>query len=285
MSTESSSDLLALIAGSTRMPYVVAEEARAQGRSVVGIAIRDVTEPRIEEIAERVHWLEWGDVSGFLSLLNSFRGEGIRQAVMAGKVEQQKIYEAPDNASMKGLLSTVSVRHTDSLIQAVVNLMAGAGIELLECTDFLQPHIVRQGTLTARGADDREREDIDHGWRIAKQLGGLDIGQSVVVKDRAVVAVEAMEGTDDCLRRAGSLAGPGTVLIKVGKPDQDLRFDVPVIGAETVTAMVDAGTTALCVEADITVLLDADDFLSRAEAAGIAVVARRRETASRGEAR
>lgn len=246
------------------------------GRPVVCVAIRGVTEPRLEGLVERIHWLEWGDVSGFLGLLNKFRGEGITQAVMAGKVEQQSIYQA-DNAEMKGLLSAVPVRHTDSLIQAVVNLMAGAGIELLNSTDFLQPHIVRRGTLTARGADDRERDDIAHGWKIAKQLGALDIGQSVVVKSRAVVAVEAMEGTDECLRRAGALAGAGTVLVKVGKPEQDLRFDVPVIGAETIAAMIEAQASALCVEADLTVLFDAAEFCAQADAADIAVVARRQE--------
>ncbi len=245
------------------------------GRSVIAVGIRGVTESRLEALVDHVHWLEWGDVGGFLSLLNKFRDDGIKQAVMAGKVEQQSIYKAGDNAQMKGLLSAVPVRHTDSLIQAVVNIMAGAGIELMNCTDFLQPHIVRRGILTSRGPDDRERDDIAHGWKVAKQLGALDIGQSVVVKDRAVVAIEAMEGTDACLKRAGDLAGAGTVLVKVGKPEQDLRFDVPVIGAETIATMVEAGASALCVEADLTVLFDAAEFCSQADAAGIAVVARR----------
>jgi DUF1009 family protein len=264
-----------LIAGSTQMPCVVAEEARSMGRRVIGVAIHGVTDPRLDDLADEVHWLSWGDVGGFLSLLNRFSGDGVKQAVMAGKVEQQRIYEAGDNAHLKGLLSAVPVRHTDSLIQAVVNLMAGAGIELLNSTDFLQRHIVRQGTLTARGADDRENDDIRHGWKIAKQLGALDIGQSVVVKDRAVVAVEGMEGTDACVRRAGQLAGAGTVLIKVAKPDQDLRFDVPVIGAETIAVMAEVEASALCVEADLTVLFDAADFRAQADAAGIAVIARR----------
>ena len=277
MSTESSSEPLALIAGSTQMPCVVATEARAQGRRVIAIGIEGVTETRLNDVADEVHWLPWGDVSGFLSLLNQLSTDGVREAVMAGKVEQQRIYESGDNAGMKGLLSALPIRHTDSLLQAVANLMAGVGIELLNCTDFLQPHMVRQGTLTARGVDDREYDDISHGWRIAKQLGALDIGQSVVVKDCAIVAVEAMEGTDECLRRGGALAGAGTVLVKVAKPNQDLRFDVPVVGAETIATMAEVGASALCVEADLTVLFDAEEFRAAANAADIAVVARRQD--------
>ena len=264
-----------MIAGSTQMPAVAAAEARAAGRHVIAVAIREVTEPDLEEVADEVRWLDWGDVGGFLALLNGLREDGVREAIMVGKVEQHRIYEADGNAPMQGLLSAVPERHTDSLIEAVVRLMSGAGIELLNCTDFLQPHVVRQGTLTARGVDDRERADIAHGWRVAKRLGSLDIGQSVVVKDRAVVAVEAMEGTDVCLRRAGDLAGPGTVLVKVAKPKQDLRFDVPVVGAETIAAMEEARSSALCVEADMTVVLDLQELRARANAAGIAVIARR----------
>lgn len=256
------------------MPCAVAEEARRQGRAVIGIGIEGVTDARLAELTDEIHWLQWGDVGAFLSALNELRERGVTEAVMAGKVEQQRIYEQPDNAEMRGLLSTVPVRHTDALLDAVVKIMGGAGIELLESTRFLQSLVVRRGTLTRRAADDRERGDIRHGWRAAKQLGALDIGQSVVVKDLAVVAVEAMEGTDACLRRAASLAGPGTVLVKVAKPQQDLRFDVPVIGAETVALMAEVGASALCVEADVTVAFDGDALRAAADDAGIAIVAR-----------
>ena len=259
------------------MPCIVAEQARAQGRRVIGIGIEGVTDTCLNDAADEMHWLPWGDVSGFLSLLNQLAEDGVRQAVMAGKVEQQRIYEEGNSAEMNGFLSAVPIRHTNSLLQAVTNLMAGAGIELLNCTDFLQPHMVREGTLTDRGVDDREYDDITHGWGIAKQLGALDIGQSVMVKDRAIVAVEAMEGTDECLRRGGVLAGAGTVLVKVAKPGQDLRFDVPVVGAGTIATMAEVGATALCIEADMTVLFNADEFRAAANAADIAVVARRRD--------
>ena len=277
MSTASSSESLALIAGSTQLPCVVAAEAQAQGRTVIAIAIEGITEPEIGDVVDQVHWLEWGDVSGFLGLLGKFRSEGITQAVMAGKVEQTRIYDVDAPEGLKSILASVPIRHTDSLINAVVKLLSGAGIELLKSTDFLQHHIVNEGTLTRRAPDDREKEDIAHGWTVAKQLGALDIGQSVVVKDRAVVAVEAMEGTDECLLRARVLAGDGAVLVKVGKPGQDLRFDVPVVGASTISAMVTSGVSALCIEANLAVLLDAQQFCQEADSAGIAVVARKQD--------
>ena len=277
MSTASSSESLALIAGSTQLPCVVAAEAQAQGRTVIAIAIEGITEPAIGDVVDQVHWLEWGDVSGFLGLLGKFRAGGITQAVMAGKVEQTRIYDVDAPEGLKSILASVPIRHTDSLINAVVKLLSGAGIELLKSTDFLQHHIVNEGTLTRRALDDREKEDIAHGWTVAKQLGALDIGQSVVVKDRAVVAVEAMEGTDECLLRARVLAGDGAVLVKVGKPGQDLRFDVPVVGASTISAMVASGVSALCIEANLAVLLDAQQFCQEADSAGIAVVARKQD--------
>lgn len=257
------------------MPCAVAEEARRQGRPVIGIGIVGITDPHLADLTDEIHWLQWGDVGAFLAMLNQLHERGVTEAVMAGKVEQQRIYEQPENDKMKGLLSAVPVRHTDSLLQAVVKIMGGADIELLESTRFLQSFVVRQGTLTHRSADDREHADMLHGWRVAKELGALDIGQAVVIKDRAVVAVEAMEGTDACLRRAASLAGPGTVLVKVAKPDQDLRFDVPVVGAETVALMAEVGSTALCIEADVTVVFDRDALCAAANDADIAVVARR----------
>ena len=277
MSTASSSESLALIAGSTQLPCVVAAEAQAQGRRVIAIAIEGITESSIGDVVDQVHWLEWGDVSGFLGLLGKFRSEGITQAVMAGKVEQTRIYDVDAPEGLKSILASVPIRHTDSLINAVVKLLSGAGIELLKSTDFLQHHIVNEGTLTRRAPDEREKEDIAHGWTVAKQLGALDIGQSVVVKDRAVVAVEAMEGTDECLLRAHGLAGDGAVLVKVGKPGQDLRFDVPVVGASTVSAMVASGVSALCIEANLAVLLDAQQFCQEADSADIAVVARKQD--------
>lgn len=274
----SSSEPLALIAGSSRMPQIVAREARARGRRVTAVAIRGVTDDSLGQTVDDVRWLEWGDVGGFLSLLGELQEAGIREAVMAGKVEQRKIYDKEGDGNLDTLLAAVPVRHTDALIGTVANLLAGAGIELLDSSEFLGDYLAPVGNLSERAPDGRETDDIEHGWKVAKALGGLDIGQTVIVKERAVVAIEAMEGTDACIRRAGELAGSGCVIVKVGKPDQDLRFDLPVIGSGTVTSMVEAGASALAVEAGNTVIFDAERLREEADRAGLAIVALDRPT-------
>lgn len=267
--------LLGLIAGSTQMPAIVAREARADGRRVVVAAIRGITEPAIDEAAEQVRWLDWGDLPGFFALLEDWRAAGVADAMMVGKVEQQRIYERGRRGrQIEQVLAGLPSAHTDQLLGAVANVLEGAGIRLLESTRYLQPLIAAAGRVAGREPDDRERHDIDHGWRVAKTLGGLDIGQTVVVKERAVVAVEAMEGTDACIRRAGELAGPGTVVVKVAKPGQDLRFDVPVVGLRTVELLRETGASVLAIEAGITVMFDRERMAAAAAAAGIAIVAR-----------
>jgi hypothetical protein len=193
---------------------------------------------------------------------------------MAGKVEQQRIYESGGGRGLRALLASLPIRHTDALIKTAANVLAGSGIELLNCSDFLSDYLAPSGSICARSPDEREDADIDHGWDIAKTLGGLDIGQTVVVKERAVVALEAMEGTDACIRRAGEVAGPGTVVVKVAKPKQDLRFDLPVIGHGTVESMIAAGASALAIQAGSTVIFDHDRICADADAADIAIVAR-----------
>lgn len=272
---ESSSEILGLIAGSTQMPLVVAREARADGRRVLAVAIRGITSEAIDEYADEVRWLDWGDLPSFFGLLEEWRSRGLAEAVMAGKVEQQRIYERDgDEGGMEEILAGLPSGHTDQLLGAVANVLEGAGIRLLESTRYLQTMLAGEGTLAGRDPDPREAADVDHGWSVAKALGGVDIGQTVVVKERAVVAVEAMEGTDACIRRAGELAGPGCVVVKVAKPGQDLRFDVPVVGLETLDSMVAAGAGVLAVEAGMTVLFDADELAERASGSGIAVVGR-----------
>jgi DUF1009 family protein len=271
---ESSSEPLALIAGSSQMPSIVAREAQARGHRVTALAIRGITDEEVAEAADEVLWLEWGDVGAFLQVVGDLRDAGIRQAVMAGKVEQKRIYESGGGKGLRALLASLPIRHTDALIKTAANVLAGSGIELLNCSDFLSDYLAPSGSLCERSPDEREVADIDHGWEIAKALGGLDIGQTVVVKERAVVALEAMEGTDACIRRAGELAGPGTVVVKVAKPKQDLRFDLPVIGYGTVESMLAAGATALAIQAGSTVIFDHDRIRAAADTAGIAVVAR-----------
>jgi DUF1009 family protein len=276
---ESSSSALGLIAGSTQMPVVVAEEARRAGREVHVAAIRGITEPAIDEVASNVVWLDWGDLPAFFALLQQWQGAGVREAIMAGKVEQRVIYdeETRQDAELQDLLAELPSGHTDQLLGAVANVLESAQIRLLASTRYLQTAIATPGRLAGRSPDDRERADVAHGWQVAKALGGLDIGQTVVVKERAVVAVEAMEGTDACIRRAGELAGPGCVVVKVGKPDQDLRFDVPVVGLATVASLAAAGASVLAVEAGVTVVFDRERIERRCDELGISVVAHERD--------
>ncbi|MFQ5742350.1 MAG: LpxI family protein [Acidobacteriota bacterium] len=271
----SSSEPLALIAGSSQMPSIVARQARARGRRVTVLAIRGITDTAVGDAADEIRWLDWGDVNGFLELLGELGQNGVREAVMAGKVEQQRIYEATGAGKLESLLEEIPVRHTDALIKTVANLLAAAGIDLVSSMEFLDGLLVAAGTLTQRSPNEREMADIEHGWKVAKALGGLDIGQAVVVKELAVVAVEAMEGTDACILRAGLLAGPGTVVIKVAKPRQDPRFDLPVVGMGTVASMSDAGATALAIEADRTVVFDRERVQAEADVRDLAIVSRR----------
>ena len=197
---------------------------------------------------------------------------------MAGQVKHAKIFSGiiPD-LTFLSVLTKLKARNTDALISAVADVLRGEGIELLDSTAFLAPLLARAGTLTRRAPSAVEAEDFRFGYRMADAVAGLDIGQTVVVKDGAVVAVEAMEGTDEVVRRAGQIAGPGTRVVKVAKPNQDMRFDVPVVGVATIEAMRAAGATALSIDADRTLLVDGERFVRAADEAGLAVVGRATE--------
>ena len=269
----SSSSQLGLIAGSSQMPRVVAREARAAGCRVHAAAIHGITDPALEDCVDELRWLPWSDLPGFLSLLQEWQAAGVTEAIMAGKVEQQRMYERDESGEMERLIEGLPTGHTDQLLSAVANVLSGAGIELLPSTRYLGRYMPGAGPVAGRPLDEREHHDVEHGWRIAKALGTHDIGQTIVIKEKAVVAVEGMEGTDACIRRGGDLAGPGAVVVKVAKPDQDLRFDVPVVGVRTIAAMRDAGAGALAFEADMTVLFDAAE-IAAAVGDDIALVAR-----------
>lgn len=256
----SSSNQLGLIAGASQMPRVVAREATAAGCRVHAAAIHGITDPSLEDCVDELRWLQWSDLQGFFALLEEWQAAGVTEAIMAGKVEQQRMYERDEAGEMAKLIEGLPTGHTDQLLSAIANVLSGVGIELLPSTRYLGRYMPGVGHVAGRPLDERERGDVEHGWRIAKALGEHDIGQTIVVKEKAVVAVEGMEGTDACIRRAGDLAGPGTVVVKVAKPDQDLRFDVPVVGAQTIAAMRSAGAGALAFEADITVLFDAAEI-------------------------
>jgi len=292
---------LCLIAGNGRFPFLLLDAARAQGFSVVVAAIREETDPEIDRRAAEddhitVHWLSLGELS---RLIDTFQKEGVSRAVIAGQVKHKQIFSSirPDWRLAK-LLLNLRTRNTDMLLGAVAKVLGDEGIELISSTQFLEPLLAQEGVLTVRAPSDEERKDIEYGLGVARAVAGFDIGQTVVVAAQACVAVEAMEGTDATIARAGALMrslddeastldhpgdkdpSPGTptlarrlTVVKVAKPNQDMRFDVPVIGMRTIATMVRAGATCLSVEAGRTLLFDREALLSRANQEGIAIVA------------
>jgi DUF1009 family protein len=277
---------LGLIAGNGRFPFLLLDAARAQGFAVVVAAIREETDPEINHRAAddekiTVHWLSLGELS---SLIEFFQKHEVKMAVMAGQVKHKQIFSSirPDWRLAK-LLLNLRTRNTDMLLGAVAKVLGDEGIELISSTAFLEPLLAQEGVLTARAPTDDERKDIEYGLGVARAVAGFDIGQTVVVAAQACVAVEAMEGTDETIARAGqlmrTLGGDASTLerrltvVKVAKPNQDMRFDVPVIGIRTVEAMIEAGASCLSVDAGRTLLFEREALLSRANQEGIAIVA------------
>jgi DUF1009 family protein len=282
---------LGLIAGNGRFPFLLLDAARAQGFAVVVAAIREETDAEIDLCAAdddhiTVHWLSLGELSRLIEL---FHKEGVSKAVMAGQVKHKQIFSAirPDWRLAK-LLLNLRTRNTDMLLGAVAKVLGDEGIVLISSTAFLEPLLAAEGVLSncvpgGRAPDEDERKNIDYGLSVARAVAGFDIGQTVVVAAQACVAVEAMEGTDAAIERAGllmrSLDDDASTLdrrltvVKVAKPNQDMRFDVPVIGIATVEAMIRAGASCLSVEAGRTLLFDREALLQRAAEAGIAIVA------------
>ena len=270
---------LGLIAGNGRFPFLVLEGARRLGHDVTIIALREETSPALEAAAggdppADLHWISLWQLGKCIAIL---RDAGVTRAVMAGQVKHPKIFSGgvPDLTTLT-VLRRLKTRNTDALISAVADVLAEHGIELENSTMFLQQLLARSGVLTGRSPTEDERADLEFGYRIADAIAGLDLGQTIVVKDRAVVAVEAMEGTDVVIARAGQLAGAGTRVVKVAKPAQDMRFDVPVVGIPTLSAMRAAGATVLSVDAGRTLVLDGDAFYTQADVEGLTVVGRAR---------
>ena len=267
-----------LIAGNGRFPFLVLQGARALGHEVTIVAVKEEAFPELEAAARAagadLHWVSLGHLGRCIRIL---RDAGVRDAVMAGQVKHVQIFSGviPD-LTLLSVLTRLRARNTDALISAVAEVMRKEGIELLDSTAFLAPLLAREGRLARREPSDEERADFAFGYGMADRIAGLDIGQTIAVKDKAVVAVEAMEGTDAVIARAGALAGPGVRVVKVAKPNQDMRFDVPVIGLATIRAMRDAGASALTIDAGRTLVLDGEQVFRAADDAGIAVVGRPR---------
>ena len=261
-----------LIAGNGDFPFLVLEGARSRGIDMAVIAIREEASPALAKAATRFHWISLGELGRGIDLLHQ---EGVKHAVMAGQVKHNKIFSSirPDWRLAKLLLALPS-KNTDSLIGAVARVLEGEGIELVDSTKFLGSLLPTTGVLTRRAPDEAEAADIIYGRQIAHQIAGLDLGQTVVIRDRACVAVEAMEGTDETIERAARIAGgQRLVVVKVSKPRQDMRFDVPVIGGKTIEVMHRANATALAIDAGRTLLFDRDALIREADEAGIAIQA------------
>ena len=261
-----------LIAGNGRFPFLVLEGARSQGIEMAVIALKEEASPELEQVAKRLHWVSLGELSKAIELMQR---EGVKRAVMAGQVKHNKIFSAirPDWKLAK-LLFSLPRKNTDSLIGAVAKVFEEEGIQLVDSTLFLKPLLPEAGVLTRRAPNEHEAADMEYGLVVARRLAGMDIGQTVVIADRACVAVEAMEGTDETIARAARFAnGKPLVVVKVSKPLQDMRFDVPVVGLPTVKGMGEAGATALAIDASRTLLFDRIRLIEMADAAGIAIQA------------
>src|SRR6478672_3561513 len=271
-----------LIARNGKFPFLILDAARAQGFDVVVAAIKEETAPEIEDRgAASVHWLSLGELS---KLIETFQREGVHRAIMAGQVKHKQIFSniKPDWRLAKLLLS-LSTRNTDSLLGAVAKVLGDEGIVLENSTTFLEPLLAKAGVLTARPPSAEEQKNIDYGRAVARHLAQYDIGQTVVVAEAACVAVEAMEGTDAAIGRAGeimrSLAGEASTLgreltvVKIAKPNQDMRFDVPVVGVKTIEVMRLAGATCLALDAGKSLLLDGNAIIVAADSSGIAIAA------------
>jgi len=267
---------LGLIAGNGRFPFLVLDAARGAGHDVTVIALREETFPELADLAARqptapLHWISIGQLGACIRLL---KDAGVSQAVMAGQVKHTKLFDIRPDWALGRVLMRLAAKNTDSIIAAIADVLNDEGIALVDSTAFLGPLMAREGTLTRRAPSAEEQGDMAFAYGLADTIAGLDIGQTIAVKSAAVVAVEAMEGTDVLIARAGHLAGHGVRIVKVAKPKQDMRFDVPVVGVSTIEAMKAAGATLLSVDAGKTLMIDGDAIISAADEAGICIVGR-----------
>lgn len=267
---------IGLIAGNGKFPFLALEAAKSLGHDVTVVAIKEETFPEMETAAAKgrpadFYWVSLGQVGRCITI---FKGAGITKALMAGQVKHNKVFSVVPDLVALSVLRRAATKNTDAVISAVADVLKDNGIELVDSTAFLEPLLAREGTLTMRSPTIDEQRDLEFGYAMADAIASLDIGQTIVVKDRAVVAVEAMEGTDEVIARAVRLAGPGVVVIKVAKPGQDMRFDVPVIGVPTIDALRAGHAAVLSIDAGRTLVLDGERVFAAANAADIAVVGR-----------
>lgn len=259
-----------LIAGNGKFPFLVIEEARKRGASLSVVAIKEETDKSIETVAEKIVWVGIGQLGKMISF---FKKQAVTKVIMAGQVRHVQIFSGalPDLRMLK-MLYNLPRRNTDSLIGGIADELGKDGIELIDSTYFMREYLTSEGVLTKRRPDETERGNVEYGLRIAGEIARLDLGQTVVVRAKACVAVEAMEGTDATIKRAGDLAKGKLTVVKVSKPNQDMRFDVPVVGVPTIEVMIDAGATCLCLTAGKTLIFDKAEMIRLADKNKISIV-------------
>ena len=264
---------IGLIAGNRKFPFLFAGEAKKKNYYVLAVAIKGDTSPRLKNFVDKIYWVGLSELNRMCDI---FRAEGITRVIMAGQVSPKRLFsnEVKNSPELQSLLSQITDRRADSIFRAIARRLEVAGLELLDSTTFIEEHLPAKGVLTSVGPDAAVSEDIKFGFDLAKTIAGLDIGQTVAVKDKAIVAVEALEGTDNLIRRAGLLSrGSGVTVVKVSKPKQDARFDIPVVGLNTVRTLVKAGAKCLAIEAGKTLFIDRVPALRLADKKGICIVA------------
>lgn len=267
-----------LIAGNGKFPFLVIEGAKRQGENIAVVAIREETDPAIEHVADTVCWVGIGQLG---KMIRFFKNLGIEKVIMAGQVKHVQIFSgALPDARMLKMLWNLPQRNTDSLIGGVAKELAADGIELIDSTFFIRDHLAPEGVITRRGPTALEAENIEYGLFIAREIARLDLGQTIVVRAKACVAIEAMEGTDATILRAGELANGKLTVVKVAKPNQDMRFDVPVIGPPTIQTMIRAGATCLSITPGKTLIFERSETVRLADENGIAIIGSMNETFS-----
>jgi len=265
------SESIGLIAGNGQFPILFARAAASQGRDIIAIAVREETEPELEKYVRKIYWIGVGQLGEFFEILKK---EKLKKVVMAGQIRPAHIFDKniAKDKQLERFLNKVKDKRADSLLGGIAGILKRMGIKLLDSSTFLKDHLVRRGSLTALGPSASQREDIRFGAGIAKRLSGLDIGQTVVVKDKAILAVEAIEGTDQAIGRGGALGREGAVVVKVSKPRQDMRFDIPLVGPKTIESLISASCAVLAMEAGKTLFLEKEKCLALAEANKICLV-------------
>ncbi len=262
---------IGLIAGNGSFPIAFARAAKEKGMQVIAVAHEGETLPELANLVDGIFWVKVGQLG---KIIHIFKEQGIVDVLMAGGIKKTRLFgnTLPDMRGM-ALLAKMVHKKDDSLLRAVADELESEGIIVRESTLYLDSIIAQKGILTKRKPAKAERRDIEYGWQLAKEIGRLDIGQTVVLKDQVILAVEAIEGTDEAIRRGGKLCGQGAVVVKVCKPQQDLRFDLPAIGAQTVKSMVEVKASCLAVEAGKTIIIERETVIHEADRAGITIIA------------